>query len=297
VWRLGGLTPWELLKEVAAEARRDRIFGQAAQLSFYFLLGLFPLLMFLASIGTLFLADPGSVTRAALDAIAPLLPAPTFELVQSISHQVGGAAPRPTAVLTLVFAVWSASYGMEAVINGLNAVFDVGEYRPWWRRRMLAIAMTVVLAAAILAALVLVTWGPAIGEWLSSHWRFGDLFGTAWPVLRWTLLLVWLSAAVAIIYAYAPNLRRQTLAVMLPGTLVAVAAWVAAAFAFKLYVQTFAASYTTMYGSLGAVVALLLWLFLSAGMLLVGGEVNATIRWAASDAGAPDARRSLEAGD
>lgn len=296
VWRLGGISPWELARRVFADAMSDEVFGQAAQLSFYFLLAFFPMLIFASSLAGLVLSDNRELASQVLGYLRPSMPYASFVLVKGVLDQVLSGASGVSLGFGILFAIWWASYGMEAVINGLNAAFDVREYRPWWKRRLLAISMTFVLAAGILAVLLLVLWGESIGTWAAGKAGLDWFFAAFWPLVKWLFLLVFVFMTVTLIYLYGPNLRDQPWAATVPGTVVALALWVVGAAAFRLYLNWFFSGYTDMYGSLGAVIALLLWLYLSAGALLVGAEVNSEIRWAARNAGAPEARRSLQEG-
>ena len=294
-WRLGGLRVGELLKRVAADSGRDRVFGWAAQLSFYFLLALFPLLIFVSSLAGILLSADRHLLDRALAYLEPAMPTAGAELLRSILQEVLSDSSQAGLGLGLLFTVWSASYGMEAIIDGMNAAFDVREFRAWWRRRLLAIGMTVLVGIALLLVLAGIVLGGAVSSALAAWIGLSGL-GWVWRVVEWTIVLVFLFGVVSLIYMYAPNLRYQPWVATVPGTIVALAIWIAASVAFRFYVDQFFGSYVSMYGSLGAGVVVLLWLYVSSAALLIGAEVNSEIRWAASNAGSPEARASLQQG-
>jgi membrane protein len=294
VFRLGGLSVWQLIKRVFKESRGDDVLGHSAQLSYYFLLAFFPLMIFACSSVGSVLGRQSELSNSILDYMRPVVPNPGFALLQSTVKDV--VSTNHIHVFSLCFALWSGSYGIEAVISGLNAVFDVRESRPWWKRRLLALAMAAVLAIASVLAMALVIWGRGVGRLLASHFGEAWLFDAAWPFVRWALALVFLFAAVTLIYKFGPNLRKQPLISVLPGAALGILLWIAASLGFRLYIARSFASYQSFYGSLGAIVALLVWLYLTSASLLVGAEVNSEIRWAAKDAGEPGARDALRGG-
>ncbi len=292
VLHLGGLSPWELTKRVFKDSRRDDALGRAAQLSFYLLLAFFPLVIFACSVAGSVVSDQQRFSDSIMKSLRPLVPDAGYSVLQSILHQVLGS--KRLRVGSLLFALWTASYGLEAIITGVNVAFDIRESRSWWKRRLLAIAMTAILAAAIIVLLLLAVWGQGTGAWLADREGIGWLFRAGSPYLGWTLIVVALFCAVTLIYRFAPNLQRESLFSVLPGAVVAIALWIGSSLAFRYYVDAFFSSYKNIYGSLGAVIAIMLWLYLSSTALIVGAELNSEIRWAASDAGDPHAKELLQ---
>jgi membrane protein len=183
---------------------------------------------------------------------------------------------------------------MEAVINGLNVAYDVSERRPWWKRRTVAVILTVLLAVVSLCALALWLFGGRLGSYLAAKFGYGDAFDAVWFVLRFLFVPLFLLLVFTIIYRYAPNTRAQGWQALMPGALVGTVAWLAATALFRLYLLWFD-SYTKTYGSLGAVIVLMMWLYVSGAAMLVGGEVNSEIRKAAAEAGVEEAKQPIEA--
>jgi membrane protein len=289
VWSLGGLTAGQLARRVWHAILNEDPFGRAAELSYYFLLSLFPFLIAVISIvGLVLSSDPG-LQGEVLRYFGRVMPPNAFDLlretVSSVTENAGGGK----LSFALVLAIWTASLGMEAVIRGLNAAYDISEGRPWWRRKILSIALTVLMLAMVLLALSLTVAGDKIGERLEPHVPAHWLI-IAWRIGEWVIPVVFLLVGLCGTYLLAPNLREQRWQAVLPGAAVALAGWVVTWWGLRLYLSYFD-SYSRTYGSLGAVIVLLLWLYLSGAAILLGGEVNAQIRNAAAEAGAREAQK------
>jgi membrane protein len=293
VWSLGGLSLKELGRRVCREIDKDDVFDRAAQLSYFFLLSLFPLLLVLSSIAAGAFSSQPDLYERILSYLRTAMPAVAFELVNATMQDLRNADRGGVLSLGIVLTLWSASVGMEALIKGLNAAFDVREFRPWWKRRLLAIVLTLALALLFLASLILLLAGGWIGQWLADRFRVGGAFQVLWALTRGAAMVVITLVAMNLIYLFAPNLREHRWQPVMPGALVALAAWIAGSAALKIYLNHFD-TYAKIYGSVGAVIVLLLWLYLTGVAILVGGEVNSEIRKAAAEAGAPDAQEPLE---
>jgi membrane protein len=294
VWHLGGLSVPELGRRVWREIDKDDIAGRAAQLSFYFLLALFPLMIFVSAVMGLIFAGNLDLYGNLLRHLSTVMPEPAFHLVRGTIDEITKGASGGKLSLGLLVTLWTASSGMEAVINGLNIAYDVSERRPWWRRRIVAIILTVLLAIVSTCALALWLFGGRLGSWIASGLGYGDIFDTVWFVLRFLFVPLFLLLVFAIIYRYAPNTRAQNWQSLLPGALAGMLVWLAATALFRLYLLWFD-SYSKTYGSLGAVIVLMMWLYVSGAAILLGGEVNSEIRKAAAEAGVREAQQSLEA--
>jgi membrane protein len=184
----------------------------------------------------------------------------------------------------IIVALWSASAGMGAVMSALNVAYDVVERRPWWRRRLIALALTVGLALLVPAALLLIVFGERAGLAVAGRYGLGPTFVTVWSIVRWTLIALMVAWGVLLVYRLAPAARLPWRA-LVPGTIIAVAAWLAMSVGFKYYV-THLADYNATYGSIGGVILLILWLYLSGVVLLVGAEINAEVAGRRKRAGA-----------
>jgi membrane protein len=297
VWRLGGLGVWELCKRLVQDIREDHVFGRAAQLAFYFMLAFFPLVIFAASLAGVLLADEKEFTGRLLSYVEPTMPEPGMRLLETVFDEILEEATAYGLLLSLVFAIWTASYGAEAIIDGMNFSFDVRDTRSWWKRRLLGIGMTVLLGIALPLALVTTVWGSSAVRSAAGAAGIEGMLDSVWAVLRWGFLLLFLLVTVGSIYRFAPNLKSQTWTAIAPGALFSIVLWVLLTVGLRIYIDRYFESYTLLYGSLGAAIALMLWLWLSGAALLIGAEVNSEIRWAAAEAGSADARRSFEDGE
>ena len=229
-----------------------------------------------------------------LNYMSRVMPASAYSVVRGTVEEITAGASGGKLSIGLLVTLWTASSGMDAVIQGLNIAYKVTEHRPWWRRRFVAINLTVLLAIIVGVALLLALAGGRIGSWLAARYGLGDAFEAFWFVVQLGFPPVFMILMFAIIYRYAPNVRRRRWQELMPGTIVGVTVWLAATAAFRLYLSFFNA-YGKTYGSLGAVIILMLWLYLTGAAILVGGEVNSEIRKAAAASGVPTAREPIEA--
>ena len=289
VWKLGGLKPRELARRVWSDIYEGDLLTRAAALSYYFLLALFPLLIFLTSMLGYFAEAGSELRRNMLYYLASIAPRTASQLVRATVEEITEAAGGGKLSFGLVAALWFASFGMGAVGDTLNSAYGVRESRPWWRVRLISLGLTTALAALIISALALVLYGGGIGEGLAGRYDLGDAFLSVWHVIQWPIVLAFVLFAFALIYYYAPDLRDQHWYWITPGSLVGVALWLLVSFAFRLYLSYFD-RYSVTYGSLGAVIILLLWFYLTGAAILVGGKVNAVIEHAAARKGTPEAK-------
>lgn len=263
----------QVLRRTVKEIGEDNCLGLAAQLSFYFLLSLFPALLFLvALIGYVPLDTTFSALLAALDRIAPQ------ELVELLRVQLDEiAAGSQASLLTIgvAGAIWSSSAAMVAIIDALNRAFDVTERRPWWKRRLVAIALTVALALFIVVSFTLVLIGPSVAFRIADWLRLGPVAAVLWTLLRWPVMIACVVFGVDLVYHFAPN-RRTRWAWITPGSVLATALWLGSSFVFKLYVANFA-DYTATYGAIGGAIVTMLWFYVSSIAILIGAELNSVI--------------------
>ncbi len=188
----------------------------------------------------------------------------------------------------ILAALWAASNGMGAITGSLNVAYDVKESRPWWKQRLVAIALTVALSLLIISTLVLVIYGDRIADIVAGSFSLGSAFKLTWKVGQWPIVLACMLFAFALIYYFAPDLHDQSWKWLTPGSVIGVGLWLLISFGFRIYLHFFN-SYSRTYGSLGAVIILMLWLYVTGAAILIGGEVNSEIENAAAKEGAPDA--------
>lgn len=161
------------------------------------------------------------------------------------------------------------------MMSAMNAAYDVVEGRPIWKRLPLSILYTVGIAGMLLAAAAFMVLGPQVMNWIAAQIGMEDFIVTLWTILRWPAIIILLMVAVALIYYVMPDVKQE-FRFITPGSVLAVVVWIVASLAFGFYVKTFA-DYNAMYGSIGAIIVLLLYFYISAAVLLLGAEMNAVI--------------------
>jgi len=274
----------EFLARVWARAQEDEILGRAAQLSYYFLLSLFPLLLFLITLFG-YMAGAGSHLRHKLITyLGSVMPGAALQLVVATIDQVTEARGGGKLWFGLLAALWAASSGLNALAQALNAAYDVPETRPWWKVRLISIALTIAIAVLIISALVIVLYGGQLGQFVATLVQEGDAFTIAWKILQWPISLAFVFVSFSLIYQFGPNVsaRRRDSGLpasdfrrrwFSPGVVTAVILWMLVSLGFRLYLHFFN-SYSATYGSLGALIILMLWFYLTGAAILLGGEIN-----------------------
>ncbi len=275
-WTLAHLGFPGLSKRVLAGVNDNNLSGYSAQLAYYFFLSLFPSLLFLTTLlGFLPIAHRG---RLVMQALTHTLPNQALSLVRS--DLIGLVHQHKSGLLSfsVAFALYSAANAITAVSTGLNQAYGVREGRPYWRVLLMALGLTLALTLIILLGAAIFFLGPFIGHIRAARADVPFLAPLI-DILRWPLLLFAAILAIALIYYFTPNVRQEW-RWLTPGSVFAVLGWLAASLLFAFYVNHFG-SYNKTYGSIGAVIVILTWMYLGGFVLLVGGQINAVIKIAA----------------
>jgi membrane protein len=252
------------------------IFGGAAQLSYYFLLALFPLLLVLMTLLGYF-AEAGSELRLKLlSYLSSVMPGSAITLVHTTLDEISNAKSGGKLSLGILAALWAASNGMGAISATLNAVYGVRETRSWWRVRLISIALTIGVSIMIVVALALVMYGGYIGDRVAARFDFSNAFTIAWKLLQWPIALFFLMLTFNLIYYFAPDNAKGKRKWWTVGTITAIVLWLLVSMGFRLYLHFFN-SYSVTYGSLGALIVLMLWFYFSGLAILIGGEINSEL--------------------
>ncbi len=292
-WALGGLSVKELAVRVWREIGEDDVFGRAAQLAYYFLLALFPLLLFLTTLLGYFASENSELREDLFRYLGTVAPPEAARLIyETMNSVIEGAGGGKTA-FGILAALWAASAGMGAIISALNAAYSVEESRPWWKQRLTAILLTIALAVLIITALVGVLYGHDIAEAVARNFGLGAAFEWTWKIVQWPIILAFVLLAFGLIYYFAPNVEDASWKWVTPGSVLAIALWLLVSFGFSLYLRYFN-SYEATYGTLGAVIILMLWFYLTGVAILIGGEINSEIEHEAAERGAPGAKQKGE---
>jgi membrane protein len=263
----------EIVTRTAAEISDDNCLGIAAQLAFYFFLALFPALLFLVALLGYVSIDRALATL--LVALGPVAPEEMITLVREQIDELTSGSHGGLLTLGIVGAIWSSSAATVAIIDALNRAYDVAEWRPWWKRRLVAIGLTIGLALFIVAALVFVLLGPEVAQWAVRAFGLAPAVALIWSGVRWPLIILLVMLGVDLVYHFAPNLKRSW-TWLTPGSVLATLLWIGVSFAFKLYVSRFA-DFNATHGAIGGVIVVLLWFYLSSFAILVGAELNGVL--------------------
>ena len=258
----------------AKEYNGEDMLYYAGALSFQVFFSLFPFLFFLlALLGSLNI--PGFWDWL-LDQVQAVLPEqPGTGVVEHTVEQIRSQAQNSSLLsFWVIVTLWSASTGVRTIMHALNVAYDVEE-RPAWKEYLLSILYTILLAVLIIAAVGLILIGSQMAEWLAQQIGLDSVFVTLWQWLRIPVATLLFIAVLALVYYLFPNID-QPFRFITPGAVLATIVWLIASFAFSFYINNFA-SYSAIYGSLGAVIVLLIYLYLSTSILLFGAEINEQI--------------------
>jgi membrane protein len=255
---------------------KDNCLAMAAQLAYYFFFALFPTLLFVVALASYF-----PVTTLIDDLFRTLggfMPPEALQIITEQITKISGSKDTSLMSLGMLLALSSSSAAMIAIIDTLNRAYDVEDGRPWWKVRLTAISLTVAVAIFILVSFALVIVGPTLATRLADWMNLGPVFEWTWKILQWPVIFALVSAAIALIYYFAPDVEQDWVW-LTPGSIVATILWLVASLGFKYYVANWA-NYTETYGLIGAVMILLLWFYISGLVILLGAEMNAEIEHA-----------------
>lgn len=273
---LGGLDWREISWQLVKRIRAHDLPGRAAQLSYYFLLALFPLLIFVSAIVGRLFAQERDLYFHMVSYLQNVMPPSAFELLSSTLREITQDAVGGKITFGLMVSLWIASSGMEAIIEGLNVAYDVPEARVWWRRRLVAIALTVCLGVLVAAAVFLILVSNGMADALGGYVPAFEQIGRLSTTVQWGIGILFLILALSLVFRFAPNLKHPRWEANLPGAIATVVFWLGASAILNFYLRT-PGSFDRTYGSLGAVIVLLIWLYVSGAAVLVGGELNSMI--------------------
>lgn len=257
----------------------DRIFGHAAELGFYFLFSLFPTLFCAGSILGVAARSAHQFSDKLLAYLALLIPTSALATVLNTFNQTTAAASSGKVTFGTIAAIWSASVGVSAIQDTLNDVFKLEDRRSYIVARIYAILLTILLTALISSGLGCLLAGNIIAALASrslANSALSALAGAAIRLLAWVVSACILTLVFAVLYYWAPDWRHRRWRWISTGTIVGVAGWLLASFGFRIYIHYFN-SYSVTYGSLGAVIILLMWFYISGVMLLLGAEIDSVL--------------------
>ena len=266
----------QLFKRTFTETLADDVLNLAAQQAYYFFFALFPALLATISIASFFPVH--NLVDEIVTMLGRVAPPDVLEIIKGQLSEISNSKAGGILTLAFLFTLWSSSSAIVSMCSTLNAAYDITEGRPWWKVRLTAIGLTIGLALFILASMTLVIAGPTIAERIADTMRLGAVFEWSWKILQWPVVLMLVATAFAMVYYFAPDAEQDWVWIT-PGSVLATILWIGISLGFKFYLANFA-NYNETYGTIGGVMVLLLWFYVSGIALLVGAELNAEIEHA-----------------
>lgn len=249
----------------------DEISALGAQVTYYLILSFFPFLIFLVSI----ISYTKIISEDSLALISGLFPRSVYDLIEGVIKYVISTRNRTLISLGMIATVWSASAGILAFMYGMNKAFKKKETRPFWKVRGLSLLFTLAFTLIIISSIVLVVFGEILGRQFFYLWKVPESFDIFWDIFRYGVSIAALFLVFMLFYVYVPNCSIKFRDAV-PGALLSTFGWLILSTGFAFYVNKFE-SYSKIYGSIGAVIALLIWLYWSSIIVFVGSELNAIL--------------------
>lgn len=287
MWDFQGTPALTIAKRTFTAFNEDNLLSRAAELGYYFLFALFPTLLAVSAVVGLFAKSAGNISVQLLHYLSLVVPNQALGMVLDTFNQTTAHSSGGKVTFGLAAALWSASVGFTAIQDTLNTVYKARENRPYWKVRGTAILVTVLLAFIIMATLGSLLAGTLLSHLVRHHvWhaQLGTFYGIAIHLFFDALSLALCLLLFATIYYFAPNVKNKHFRYFTPGAVIGIVGWIASSLALRLYLHFFSTSYSVTYGSLGAVILLLTWFYVTGLMLLIGAEVNSEIEAASAEA-------------
>jgi membrane protein len=286
LWDFQGAPAKLVVRRILRAFLDDNLLSRAAELGFYFLFALFPTLVCASSLLGLVARSASDIYVSLLHYLALVVPPSAYNIVIETFNQTTAAATSGKVTLGLAAALWSASVGFSAIQDGMNTVYKVRETRPYWKARGSSILVTVLLSVIVTLNLAALLGGDFLSKYARVHIWHRALAITVIVGLRfvsWTAAIGLLILFFNTIYYFAPDLKERRWHWLTPGTTIGFLGWVAASMGLKVYLHYFLDSFSVTYGSLGAVIVLLTWFYITGLMLLLGAEINSEIQAAVAE--------------
>lgn len=258
----------DFVTEMVKRINDNDVTGFAAQLSYFFLLSLFPMLIFLFTL----LPYTPLTQQDIFNLIKDFAPQEAYTMIKGTISGIMDNRSGGLLSIGIIATLWSASKGMSALMKSLNRAYDVEEKRSFVVSRGLSIVLTVAMIFVFILALLLPVFGKQLGILIFSYLGLSDQFLKTWDVIRWVLTTVILFLVFLAVYYLAPNIKIRC-ATAVPGSIFASVGWIVVSLGFSSYVSNFG-NYTAMYGSIGTIIIMMLWFYFSAIIIMVGGEIN-----------------------
>jgi membrane protein len=252
------------------------VMSSSAQIGFYFSFAFFPLLLFLVSLFGLVLESTDELRGQMYRYLAQIMPGSAYHLVRTTMDEIIETSSGGKLTIGLLVTLWSASAGVDSIRSTLNSVYEVRESRAWWKTKLQSLVLTLLFIVVIAIVLTTVTAG-----WSLIKVTFGGLgleLTSPWLLMtiQWGSIILMMLFATAVVYSWVPCFRKFHWVWISPGAITAIIVWILAGGMFRLYLQYFN-TYNKAYGSLGAVIILMLWMYITGLALLLGGAINSVL--------------------
>ena len=271
----------QLWHAVISEVGAKNFIGKASELAFDFLFALFPLILFMLTLFGLFASHSFELQDNFLSYFADFVPPIAFALLKSITVELAANAGGGKLTFGIVTALWFASGGVSSMISALNLTRRAREARSWLRVRVIAMGLTLAISVLMLAALILVLASGRLLDWFGAAIGLQPIVLTIWRIAHWPAAIAFVLISYALIYFFGPDVKERRWHWVTPGSAFGAFVWLLGSIGFRIYLRYFN-TYSASYGSLGAVMILLAWLYISALAFLAGNEINAQIEQAAT---------------
>src|SRR6201984_444716 len=289
LWGFGGLSWRELLRRVWGGISQNDLINRGYERAYNFLLAVFPLLLCLVAVLGLFASEGSKLQDHLFFYFQQALPPAAYHLVVRTLNEIKANSSGGKVPFGLLLALLSGSGGMTQLMSTLNAAYEVREARSWIKVHATSLGLPVAMSLLIIAALLLILAGGWLIGLMAKELGLGTGFLVLGRVLQWAVALAFVVLAFAVIYYYAPDVKEQHWYWITPGSVVGVLVWAFASAVLRAYLHFFN-TYSKTYGSLGAVMILMLWFYITGLAFLLGGQINSTIEHAAAEKGHPEAK-------
>jgi len=292
-WNLGGLSLKQLSLRVWHGINDDDVFGRAGQIAYGFLFAVFPLFMFLLAILGIVTGPHSAIQQHLVLEATDAMPPAAAQVVRHVVAETSRASGSGKLSFGLILTLIAATSAMTNVMDTLNAAYNVREGRSFLKFRAIAVGLTVAIGILMLIAMTIVLYGNGIANSVGNLVGLSTVTTWTWKIAQWPVAAFFLLLSFALIYYFSPDVQFPVWHWISPGSVAGVFLWAVVSFALRVYLHFFN-SYSKTYGSLGAVMILLLWFYVTGVAILIGGEVNAEIENAAAKRGVPEAKEKGE---
>ena len=265
-----------VVKRTLREVLDDNLLGLSAQTAYYFFFSLFPLLLFVAPLLSL-VGDKERTFDVLVGQLRQVVPSDAWNLIGGVISDVVYAENAPGLMsIGALLAIWAGSNVFSALIDALNTAYDVVDTRPWWKKKLIAVASVLVIGFALLTSTIIILGGETMMAWVADRLALRASTRTLWAALHLPIAFLLLVTIAALSYYFLPNIRQDKRQVLV-GAVFTTIAWAVVTLGFRVYVTNFG-NYNATYGALGGVIALLTWMYFSMLVFLIGGEINAELQ-------------------